>query len=180
MTLFPTKGKTKTEMIAKLAVQAALDRGINHIVIASCTGESARYFESLKLNRVVVTRAYGFAGKGKNKMTEETRQKLVSQGFKVCTATHVLSGAERGLSKKFGGINPVEIMAHTLRMFGQGLKVAVECAVMALDAGLIPYGEKIIALGGTEEGLDTCIILSPEHANAILDSRIHEIICKLE
>jgi len=33
-------------------------------------------------------------------------------------------------------------------MLGQGVKVAVEVAGMALDAGLIPFGEEIIALGG--------------------------------
>lgn len=41
----------------------------------------------------------------------------------------------------------MEIIANTLRMFGQGVKVCVEVATMALDAGLIPYGEDVIAAG---------------------------------
>jgi hypothetical protein len=98
--------------------------------------------------------------------------------MKVLTTTHVLSGAERGLSRKFGGVYPVEIIAHTLRMFGQGVKVCVEVAVMALDAGMIPYGEEVIAVGGTGRGADTAVIIKPAHANSILDTWISEIICK--
>ncbi|MEQ8198505.1 MAG: hypothetical protein ABRQ27_10935, partial [Clostridiaceae bacterium] len=99
-------------------------------------------------------------------------------GIKVLSTTHVLSGAERALSKKFGGISPVEVMAYALRMFGQGLKVCVEVSVMAADSGFIPYLEPIIAIGGTGRGADTAIIISAAHASNILDTKIHEIICK--
>ena len=94
------------------------------------------------------------------------------------TAAHLLSGAERGLSKKFGGVYPVEIIAHTLRMFGQGVKVGVEIAVMALDAGAIPYGRDVVAVGGSGEGADTAIVIRPAHAQAILETHISEIICQ--
>jgi hypothetical protein len=111
-------------------------------------------------------------------MPEDVRRQLMESGIKVLTTTHVLSGAERAMSRKFGGTYPVEIMAHTLRMLGQGVKVCVEIAVMALDAGLIPYGQPVIAIGGTGRGADTAVILTPSHASSILDTRIHEIICK--
>ena len=90
----------------------------------------------------------------------------------------MLSGAERGMSRKFGGVYPMEIIANTLRMLGQGTKVCVEISVMALDAGLIPYGEDVIAVGGTDEGADTAIILRPAHAADIFDTWISEILCK--
>ena len=80
------------------------------------------------------------------------RSELTDLGMKVLTTTHVLSGAERGISKSFGGVYPVEIVAHSLRMLGQGTKVCVEVSIMALDAGLIPYGEPIIAIGGSVLG----------------------------
>jgi uncharacterized protein len=90
----------------------------------------------------------------------------------------VLSGAERSLSSKFGGINPVEIIAYALRMLGQGVKVCTEVSVMALDSGLIPYGESVIAVAGTGRGADTAVIIKPAHAKDILSTRIQEIICK--
>jgi hypothetical protein len=63
-------------------------------------------------------------------------------------------------------------------MLGQGTKVCVEIGVMALDAGLIPYDEDVIAVGGSSEGADTAVILKPAHASAIFDTWISEILCK--
>ena len=99
-------------------------------------------------------------------------------GYKVLCTGHVLSGAERGLSRRFQGVSPVEVMAYTLRMFSQGTKVAVEVATMAADAGLIPVGEPVIAVGGTGGGADSAIILHAANANNILDTKIQEILCK--
>ena len=112
---------------------------------------------------------------------EESNQRyhyLLSQGVKVLTTTHVLSGAERGISRKFSGAYPVELIAHTLRMFGQGIKVCVEISVMALDAGLIPFGQDIIAIAGTGKGADSAVLIRPAHANDLLSTRIRQIICK--
>lgn len=177
---FKNNGHENTCKTVELALKAAEERGIRHIVVASCSGETARLLIGAadKLNIVCVTHVSGFEKKGENEMPDEVRQMLLQSGMKVLTATHVLSGAERGISKKFGGTYPVEIIAHTLRMFGQGTKVCVEISVMALDAGLIPFGEEIIAIGGSREGADTAIILKPSHASSIFETRINEIICK--
>lgn len=176
---FAEEGKINTGKVAELVIDTALKRGIGHIVVASCSGETAGFFKGLDATNVVcVTHANGFAEKGKNEMPEEVRHELLNSGIKVLTTTHVLSGAERGISKKFGGAYPVEIIAHTLRMLGQGVKVCVEIAVMTLDAGLIPFGEPVIAVGGSGEGADTAVILVPSHAAGIFDTRIREIICK--
>ncbi len=176
---FESEGKHNTQKTVELALKAAREKGIRHIVVASCSGYTAGFFKDAKdLEVVCVTHVNGFSEKGKNEMPDEVRRQLIASGMKVLTTTHVLSGAERGLSRKFGGTYPVEIMAHTLRMFGQGVKVCVEISVMALDAGLIPYGQPIIAVGGTGEGADTAVILTPSHASSILETRIHEIICK--
>ena len=116
--------------------------------------------------------------KGVQKMRPEVQEALARKGVPLVLASHVLSGAERGLSTKMGGIYPVEIIAHTLRMLSQGVKVCLECSVMALDAGAIPYGEKVVAVGGTGHGADTACTLTPAGANAVLDCKIHEILCK--
>lgn len=125
-----------------------------------------------------MTNAYGFKEPGKTKITDAARQELERAGIRVLAATHVLSGAERGISRKHGGVGPVELMADTLRMLGQGVKVCVEIAVMALDAGLIPHGEEIMVVAGSGRGADTAVIMHPAHANNILDTKINEIVCK--
>lgn len=175
---FDSSGKINTEKTVEEALKAAKSHGIRYIVTASNTGETARYLLDSGFNIVIVTHVDGFGQKGKNEMSIETRNELESRGLRVVTASHVLSGAERGISRKFGGVYPVEIMANTLRMFGQGVKVCVEISVMALDAGAIPYGEEIAAIGGTGRGADTAVIIKPEYSSDILDTRICEIICK--
>ena len=173
-----TMGPSHTADTVRLALEKAHECGINDIVVASRTGETAKLFAGCGLNVVCVTHVQGFAKPGENEMSDNVRGSLTSQGIKVFTTTHALSGVERGFSRKFGGVYPVEIMANTLRMFGQGVKVCVEVAVMAVDAGLVPDDREIIALGGTGAGVDTAVIIRPAHASAIFDTYISEIICK--
>jgi hypothetical protein len=111
-------------------------------------------------------------------MPENERAYLTSQGVKVLTTTHVLAGVDRGLKNKFGGIYPPEIIANSLRMIGQGVKVCVEISIMALDAGLVPYGQQVVAVGGSGSGADTAAIIVPEHSNNIFGLKVHEILCK--
>ena len=95
----------------------------------------------------------------------------------VCS--HALSGVGRSITGKFGGVSHVEVIAHTLRLFGtDGIKVAVEVAVMAADAGLVPTDREIIACGGTAGGADTAIVLKAAHMNNFFDLEIREIIAK--
>lgn len=173
-------GKENTIKTLELAVKTAKEKNIKHIVIASTSGETAVLLNNIAkdLNIISVSHAYGFKKGGENDMDSTMKNHLIKNNVKVLTTTHVLSGAERGLSKKFGGISPVEIMAHTLRMFGQGTKVAVEIAVMACDSGLIPYMEPVISIGGSAYGADTAIVIKSAHASNILDTQVEEFICK--
>ena len=181
---FDLPGTENTARTVNIAIEEAIKRQISHIVVASNTGDTIFTLaeEGRKLgfsgHFVCVTHVYGFKEKGTNELSDEKRTELEKQGIRVCTAAHTLTGSERGLSRKFQGVYPVEIIAHTLRMLGQGVKVCVETSVMALDAGLIPYGKQVIALGGTGRGVDTALILTPGYSSSVLDTRIHEILCK--
>ena len=177
---FEKKGPQNTEQCIDLALQAAKERGIKDIVVASSTGATARRLKAYagEYNIVCVALAYGTREPGATPMAGETRAELEQAGIRVVFATHVLSGAERGLSRRYKGVYPIEIMADTLRMFGRGVKVGVECAVMAVDAGLVPYGADVVSIGGSGGGADSVIILRPEHANNILETQIREIVCK--
>ncbi len=173
-------GPTNTEQVADLVLEAARARGIKNIVLATTRGKSPDCYDG-KLGDITltcVTHAYGSLAYGKNVMPEETRASLIARGYQVCTAAHALSGAERSISSRFKGVYPAELIAATLRMFGQGMKVCVEIAAMAADAGLVPAGEPLIAVGGTGIGSDTAVILRPSYSSSILDTRIEEVLCK--
>lgn len=178
---FEKPGKQNTKDTLESAVKVARQRGIWTIVVPTSKGNTIDELFKLDIhgiNIVCVTHVNGFKEHGVQEISQEKLELFKSKGIKVVTTTHVLSGAERGLSRKFGGVNPVEIVAHSLRMLGQGTKVAVEVAVMALDSGVIGYMEPIIALGGTGVGVDTALIMRTAHGSNILDCKIDEFICK--
>jgi len=178
MPYFPTEGPSNTGAIVSLALEAAAARGITHIVVATTSGATALHFKDAKVKVVAVSHAWGSKEKGVSGVSDETRKQLAEAGIPVHSASHALSGAERGLSSKFGGVLPVEIIAHTLRFFGAGTKVAVEVATSALDAGLIPHDVPVIAIGGSKSGADTALVLIPANTGRILETRIQEILAK--
>lgn len=171
-------GTENTQATVKLAVERAKELGIKRLVVASCSGKTIEACLGKGLEIVGVTHHVGFAGPGEDEMTEEMRKKLVQQGVKLLTTTHLMAGLDRAVRNKFGGLYPAEIIAASLRMLGQGLKVCVEIAGMALDAGLIPYGEEVVAVAGTGEGADTAAVILPAHSNNFFETKVKEIICK--
>lgn len=175
---FTKPGLENTGSTVALAMEAAKEQGINTFVVASNSGHTAELLLGHGWQIVCVTHQAGYAEPGKDEMEAEMRTFLTSQGVKVLTTTHLMAGIDRALRLQAGGLYPAEIVAHTLRMLGQGVKVGVECSVMALDAGLIPYGQKIMAIGGTGRGADTAMILTPQHSQNFFGTKIHEIICK--
>ena len=98
-------------------------------------------------------------------------------GARILTMSHALSGVGRSVSRKFGGISIPELIANTLRLFGQGMKVCVEIAVMAADAGHVPAGRDIICVGGSGRGADAAVVLRAATMNAFFDLKVRELLC---
>ncbi|MGQ9461231.1 MAG: pyruvate kinase alpha/beta domain-containing protein [Candidatus Bathyarchaeaceae archaeon] len=177
---FQTPGEQNTESVLELVKSYAQAEGIRDIVVASTTGETgvkaSRLFKGF--NVMVVSHHVGFQEPGVWEMEENNRKKILENGAKILTATHALSGVERAIRKNFDTIMPLELIAHTLRLFGEGTKVCVEIAIMAADAGLIPVDRDIIAIGGTGRGADTALVVRPASASRFFDLEIREIIAK--
>ena len=175
---FENPGEQNTDKLVELVKQRKEELGIKNIVVASVSGKTAlKLREAMAdIDIVSVTHHAGFKETGKLEITEENKNKLKENNITFYTGSHALSGVGRGISNKFGGVTPVEIMAATLRMFGQGIKVCVEVTVMAADAGLIPMDGEIIAIGGTGKGVDAAVVLEPAHMNSVFDLKIKEII----
>jgi uncharacterized protein len=94
----------------------------------------------------------------------------------VVMATHVLSSAARAFREKYGGIDILEVVADALRRFSAGVKVGVECVMMAADAAAIPVDQDVVAVGGTSRGADTAIVVRPANAQRFFDLKVREII----
>ena len=177
---FQAPGEQNTESVLELVKGYAQAEGIRDIVVASTTGETgvkaSKVFKGFSV--VVVSHHVGFHEAGVWEMEDDTRKKILENGAKILTATHALSGVERAIRKKFGTIMTLELVAHTLRLFGEGTKVCVEITIMAADAGLIPVDRDVIAIGGTGRGADTALVIRPASASRFFDLEIREIIAK--
>jgi len=176
---FEKIGKTNTTETLNLAYQRAKELGINEMVVASTTGETAleahKIFNDFKIT--VVTYHCGFRKPFETIMTSDMRKTLEQNGMQVVSATHALSGVERSLAQKHQGIYPVLLIADVLRLFGHGTKVAVEISIMAADAGMLT-GNDIVSIGGSGKGADAALILKPANQSDLFDMKIREIVCK--
>lgn len=177
---FETKGKQNTNALLERVREYAGKTGVRDVVVASTTGETgvaaSKLFNSLNL--VVVTHHAGFSAPGVYDMEEKNRRQILANGAKILTATHALSGVERAIRKEFGTIEPLEIIANTLRLFGEGTKVCVEIVLMAADAGLIPVDREALAVAGSGRGADTALLVKPANSSRFFDLEVKEVIAK--
>ena len=179
-TYYEEPGKQNTARTLELARKRAEELGVRTILVASTWGETgaqaAREFGGYDV--VVVTHATGFSGPNTQELTPENRAAIEAAGARILTCQHALGGVSRAVRKKWGTYMIDEIVAQTLRIFGQGMKVCVEIALMAADAGLVRVGEPCIAIGGTGRGADTAVLLIPANVQELFDLRVMEVLAK--
>ena len=180
ITYFDKEGDDYTDELIS-AVKDKLDSAdsIKRILIASSTGASAlKLYEAVgdDVEIINVTHHMGFSGPNESDISEEMVKELEKVGIKTYMGSHAFSGAARGVTNKYGGYSPLDVVADTFRMFSHGIKVGAEISIMAADAGLIPVGEEIIAIGGRGHGVDSAVILTPVNAKDLFKLKFHEII----
>lgn len=177
---FEEKGTQNTDALLEFVKKYVEKEGVEHIVVASTTGETgakaSRIFKGF--NVVVVTHCFGFREPGKFELRESYRKEILANGAKIFTGVHALSSVERAIRKDFDTIKSLEIIANSLRLMGEGTKVCVEITIMATDAGLIPVGRDIVAIAGTGRGADTALRISPANSGRFFRLKVKEVIAK--
>jgi uncharacterized protein len=176
-------GEENTKNTLALAKARADELGIKTVVVATTEGKTAvqavKVFKGFKV--IAVTHVEGFMEPNSQELTPENRKAIEDGNGVILTTTHALGGIQRALSKTMppspsSAIG--DVAAMTLRMFGQGMKVACEIAAMTADAGLVKVDEEIISIGGTGRGADTAIVLTPSYVHRFFNLKVKEIICK--
>jgi hypothetical protein len=177
---FPEPGSANTERTLEIAKRRAEQLAIKTIVVASTSGETGVKAVKLLTNHkvVVVTHATGFPAPDAQELTPQNRAKILEKGGSILTATHAFGGVGRAVRRRFNSYQVDEIIAQTLRVFGQGTKVACEIALMAADAGLIRTDEEVISIGGTGSGADTALVIKPAHTHDFFELKVKEVVCK--
>ena len=181
-TYFEKGGPENTSQTLDAAKRRAKELGIKDVVVASTHGgtalKAAEVFKNMKVNLVAVSICESFQKEGWA-MTKAEKKKLSDSGVKVLTSIHALGdGVANAFTEKSGGRSIEEVVRETLYRFCQGMKVCVEVVLMAADAGLIAMDKEVIAIAGTGEGADTCIIVKPAYPRKFLDLEIREIVTK--
>ena len=180
---FDSPGPGNTADCARFAVERARELSLSRIVVASTSGETARIFHEVVkgtgIDLIIVTHVVGFSKPGVWEFDPDTAQELCDAGVLIVTGTHVLSGLERSFSRspKVGGGSRTEAVAEALRrVVAVGLKVAVECVLIAADQGAVSVDEEVIAVGGTYSGADTVCVIRPSHTASFFDLQVREIV----
>jgi hypothetical protein len=203
---FENRGEQNTDKTLELAKAKALELNVKHVVVASTRGvtgtKAAEAFKDTGIEVIVVTHQTGHIGAGVQQLTDENRNKLENLNITIVTGSDALEGGiglgitrrqttdtarptpeTRSMVNLIRRMIPttppvVRIVASVLRLFCQGMKVAVEVTLMAADAGVIPVDQAIVAIAGTGRGADTAIVIQPANTTNFLDLDIHEIIAK--
>jgi len=179
---FTDKGPSNTGRTIECAVACCREQSIAKIVVASSSGETA-----LKLRKmadpacevIAVTYCAGSRFADKVEAFNANRQKVEKAGIKIVRGIHALSATERTFENKYGAkFIPLNLVSDSLRMFGQGMKVCVEIAIMAAEHGFVTPSEEIVVLGGSGTGADTAVVLQPAFAAKMFDLKIQQILCK--
>ncbi|HUX76199.1 MAG TPA: pyruvate kinase alpha/beta domain-containing protein [Anaerolineae bacterium] len=173
-------GPHNTARTLEVARRRADELGIRTVLVASTRGatgvQAAQQLQGYDV--VVVTHASGFHEPNTQELTPENRAAIEAAGARILTCQHALGGIGRAVRKKWGTYTIDEIVAQTLRIFGQGMKVCVEIALMAADAGLVKVGEPCVAIAGTGRGADTAVVLVPANVQQFFDVRVMEVLAK--
>lgn len=177
---FSEAGEINTDVTLKIAKERAEKLGIKTVVVASTRGETgvkaSRLFQGYNL--VVVPHHTGYRGPDVQELTHENKEKILKNGGKILITSHAFGSIGRAVRRKFNTYQVDEVIAATLKVFGQGTKVATEISIAAADAGLISVKEDIIAIGGTSRGADTALVIRPSNVFDFFNLKVKEIICK--
>jgi len=105
-------------------------------------------------------------------ITHANRQKLGDLKVRIVQGTIPFFGPSFSIRVHLRHITGLDLMAKTLELISTGTLVCLECVLMSVDAGVIPEGQDVLTLAGTERGLDTAwVIRSSASANLFHPSK---------
>ncbi|HJN14833.1 MAG TPA: pyruvate kinase alpha/beta domain-containing protein [Armatimonadota bacterium] len=177
---FETPGPDHTEATLAASNRRGGELGIRQVVVATTTGKTAFMAAKAMPDCAIigVTLSAGHWGTyapPDQGITAEAE----SLGVRILTCPHSLMGAlDSAIADKFGGLPDNHLISHVYYTWCQGTKVAVECMLMAADAGMLDMDEEVISIAGSEEGADTSLVMRPTYTSKFFDLRILELVAK--
>lgn len=180
---FETPGKQNTAMAVTNAKKNAIELGIKDIVVASTKGDTMvevlKQFDPKQFHLICVTHNYSFKEETPQEFPDHFRTELMEKGVIFVTGTLAFSGVGSAIMRKYQYFDAVTLFARLVRgVIGDGVKVAMELAMMAVDAGNIKQGQDILTLSGSGTGADTCCWIKAASSRYFDQLRIQAILAK--
>jgi hypothetical protein len=171
---FDEPGEGNTDLVVKAVSRRLEAGGVSEVIVASTSGETAAKFaRALKgkarllcVSEAPYRREWGEKWPClKARFKKELRELGVDIIDEVPYVFHdsVLESA------RWSSIFPERLVKETLYCFGQGLKVAVEVALLAVSCGKVAPFRDVIAVGGSSKGADTAIVLRATYPACLFD-----------
>lgn len=153
---FEDAGEKHTESVIEAVSDWLKETEIKTVVVATSSGSTG-----IKVAEKIGEKAKVIAI-GEGGMKEENIKKLKDLGVSICE-----DPGELPLST-----NKNPLIRNTYYTFGQGMKVAVEIVLIAVDKGLLDEGVEVISIGGTGGGADTALVVKSGSSEKFLGPEI--------
>jgi len=176
------KAQQNTRTVVETVAEYLKVHRVRHVVIATNTGYVGAQFASVahghpKVNFVGVKMAPAVDAMYDVKWNARYGKAMEKAGIRVVCGVHALTGGvDHALRAKFEGFPPGAVIAETLYLFSQGMKVCVEIIAMACDAGMIPEGAQVVSCAGTGHGSDTAIVATSAASANFFAMDVHRIL----
>ena len=169
---FPEHGEQNTDLVVE-AVAKRLEVGdIDTVLVASNRGVTAAKFGHALTGKAKVfcvteapsRREWGHAWPC---LTDNYRHELTDLGVEIIEEAPFVFHNSVLSESKWDILPSEELVREVLYSFGQGFKVAVEVALMAVASGRIEPYKDVIGVGGTGKGADTAAVVRATYPNTM-------------
>jgi len=158
MTYYSAPGRENLDTTLALVKKTAEELGIEDVVIASTTGFTAKKAQETFSNTGM---KLTFVGTARERFPNALIEELKKKGCNVCFSREI----------SYDYPDPMKI---AYRRFCEGMKVAVELAMIAAQEGYVSTDKDVISIGKW----DTAIIVKPSTSKRFEDLIVRELICK--
>ncbi len=162
--LFDEPGEENTDDVVEVATKRVGIGDIDSVIVASTSGATALKFAKAldgKAKVLCVSEA-PYRREWKEEwpcLRPRHRKELERLGATIIDKVSYVFHSSVLEDTKMGGVAPERMVKETLYAFGQGLKVAVEVALIAVSCGYIEPYRDVIGVGGSGRGADTAIVV---------------------
>lgn len=162
---FDEPGAHNTDDVVEAVKKRVESADIKHVIVASISGKTAlRFAEALNGKaHIICTSGAPYRREMVKRewpcLKPEYRRRLEKAGVTIIDRAPYIFHSSLLDGARWSAVLPELLVKETLYCFGQGLKVAVEVALMAVASGFLEPYQDVIGVGGSTKGADTAIIV---------------------